>query len=138
MEQANIAESDLLLLLEKQISTLNEVLELSQRQIAELETSGLNWLLDQKDLKLEELKKTETMLGQWSEIHKRELFPEENKKLMLIRELLEAIEQSELDFEKQLGQEKNSISTELGQLSRQMQYGKDASLQRANIKKMIT
>ena len=133
-----MTESDLKLLLEKQVSLLKELLNFSQRQFAETDSVGLDVLLSQKDKCFEELQKVDSMLLNWHEKYNRALHSEEKKLDQLIQDLMEKILLSEKEFEKIVGREKNSVSLELTQLGHQMQYRKDSEHQRPQIKNMKT
>ncbi len=133
-----MTESDLKLLLEKQVSLLKELLNFSQRQFAETDSVGLDVLLSQKDKCFEELQKVDSMLLNWHEKYNRALHSEEKKLDQLIQDLMEKILLSEKEFEKIVGREKNSVSLQLTQLGHQMQYRKDSEHQRPQIKNMKT
>ena len=133
-----MTESDLKLLLEKQVSLLKELLNFSQRQFAETDSVGLDVLLSQKDKCFEELQKVDSMHLNWHEKYNRALHSEEKKLDQLIQDLMEKILLSEKEFEKIVGREKNSVSLQLTQLGHQMQYRKDSEHQRPQIKNMKT
>ncbi len=133
-----MTESDLKLLLEKQVSLLKELLNFSQRQFAETDSVGLDVLLSQKDKCFEELQKVDSMLLNWHEKYNRALHSEEKKLDQLIQDLMEKILLSEKEFEKIVGREKNSVLLQLTQLGHQMQYRKDSEHQRPQIKNMKT
>ena len=133
-----MTESGLKLLLEKQQSLLEELLEFSQRQFAETEPVGLDNLLSQKDKCFEELQKVDSMLEKWHQKYTRQFQAEEETLDKLIQELIEKILLSEKEFEKIVGREKNAVSLQITQLGRQMQYRKDPGYQRPQIKNMKT
>ena len=133
-----MTESGLKLILEKQQSLLKELLDFSQRQFAETDPVGLDNLLSQKDKCFEELQKVDSMLEKWHQQYNRPFQAEEQKLDQLIQDLLEKILLSEKEFEKIVGREKNAVSLQIIQLSRQMQYRKDPGHQRPQIKNMKT
>ena len=133
-----LTDSDLKLLLEKQESLLKEFLDFSQRQFADSDAVGLDELLLQKERCFEELLKVDSLLEKWHTQYDRPLRKAEQKLDLIIQELLERIQHSEKDFEKMVGREKNSVSLQISQLSRQMQYRKEPVQQRAKIKNMLT
>ena len=133
-----MTESGLKLLLEKQQSLLEELLDFSQRQFAETDPVGLDNLLSQKDKCFEELQKVDLMLEKWDQKYKRPFQDEEEKLDQLIQDLMEKILLSEKEFEKIVGREKNAVSLQITQLGRQMQYRKDPGYQRPQIKNMKT
>ena len=134
-----MTESGLKLLLEKQQSLLKELLDFSQRQFAETDPVGLDNLLSQKDKCFEELQKVDSMLEKWHQKYNRPFLQAEEEKLdQLIQDLMEKILLSEKEFEKIVGREKNAVSLQITQLGRQMQYRKDPSYQRPQIKNMKT
>ena len=125
-------------LLEKQQSLLKELLDFSQRQFAETDPVGLDNLLSQKDKCFEELQKVDSMLEKWHHKYNRPFQAEEEKLDQLIQDLMEKILLSEKEFEKIVGLEKNSVSLQINQLSRQMQYRKELGHQRPKLKNMKT
>jgi len=133
-----LTDSDLKLLLEKQESLLKEFLDFSQRQFADSDAVGLDELLLQKERCFEELLKVDSLLEKWHTQYDRPLRKAEQKLDVTLQELLERIQHSEKDFEKMVGREKNSVSLQISQLSRQMQYRKEPVQQRAKIKNMLT
>ncbi|MBS1254786.1 MAG: hypothetical protein MAG581_00582 [Deltaproteobacteria bacterium] len=133
-----MTESGLKDLLEKQQTLLMELLDFSQRQFAETDPVGLDNLLSQKDRCFEELQKIDSLLEKWHEQYKRPLHEAEQKLDSIIQDLLEKILLSEKDFEKIVGREKNAVSLQIDQLSRQMQYRKEPGQQRHQIKNMKT
>ena len=133
-----MTESGLKLLLEKQQSLLKELLDFSQRQFAETDPVGLDNLLSQKDKCFEDLKKVDLMLEKWHQKYNRHFQAEEEKLDQLIQDLMEKTLLSEKEFEKIVGREKNAVSLQITQLSRQMQYRKDPLHLRPQIKKMKT
>ena len=133
-----MTESSLKLLLEKQESLLEELLDFSQRQFAETDSVGLDVLLSQKDKCFEELQKVDSMLLNWHEKYNRALHSEEKKLDQLIQDLMEKILLSEKEFEKIVGLEKNAVSLQINQLCRQMEYRKEPGHQRPKIKNMKT
>ena len=133
-----LTDSDLKLLLEKQESLLKEFLDFSQRQFADSDAVGLDELLLQKERCFEELLKVDSLLEKWHTQYDRPLRKAEQKLDVTLQELLERIQHSEKDFEKMVGREKNSVSLQIAQLSRQMQYRKEPVQQRAKIKNMLT
>lgn len=138
MANKKLTDSDLKLLLEKQESLLKEFLDFSQRQFADSDAVGLDELLLQKERCFEELLKVDSLLEKWHTQYDRPLRSAEQKLDLIIQELLERIQHSEKDFEKMVGREKNSVSLQISQLSRQMQYRKEPVQQRAKIKNMLT
>ena len=68
----------------------------------------------------------------------RRLKPLEQNLDKNIQNLMEKILISEEDFEKVLGREKNDVSIQIANISRQMQYRKDPTKRRAKIKNMKT
>ena len=62
-----------------------KLLELSQRQIIENETREWDWLLDQKQECIDELKKLEELEVQWNENHP---FDFNNQELKILQNLL--------------------------------------------------
>jgi len=133
-----MTESGLKLLLEKQKSLLKELLDFSQRQLAETDPVGLDNLLSQKDQCFEELQKVDSLLEKWHLKYKRPLQAEEEKLDQLIQDLMEKILLSEKEFEKIVGLEKNAVSLQITQLGRQIQYRKDPVHHRPQIKNMKT
>ena len=133
-----MTESGLKLLLEKQQSLLKELLDFSQRQFAETDTVGLDNLLIQKDKCFEELQKVDSMLEKWHQKYNRPIQAEEVKLDQFIQDLMEKILLSEKEFEKIVGREKNAVSLQITQLSRQMLYRKDPGHQRPQIKNLKT
>ena len=133
-----MTESGLKLLLEKQQSLLKEFLEFSQRQFAETDAVGLDNLLSQKDKCFEELQKVDSLLEKWYQQYNRPFHADEKKLDQLIQNLMEKILISEKEFEKIVGREKNAVSLQITQLGRQMQYRKDPSHQRPQLKNMKT
>ena len=77
-------------------------------------------------------------MKKWHEQYKRPLHEAEQKLDSIIQDLLEKILLSEKDFEKIVGREKNAVSLQIDQLSRQMQYRKEPGQQRHQIKNMKT
>lgn len=138
MANKKLTDSDLKLLLEKQESLLKEFLDFSQRQFADSDAVGLDELLLQKERCFEELLKVDSLLEKWHTQYDRPLRKAEQKLDVTLQELLERIQHSEKDFEKMVGREKNSVSLQISQLSRQMQYRKEPVQQRAKIKNMLT
>ena len=133
-----MTESGLKLLLEKQQSLLKEILDFSQRQFAETDPVGLDNLLSQKDKSFEELKDVASMLEKWYQIYNRPFQAEEKKLEEAIQDLMEKILLSEKEFEKIVGLEKNSVSLQITQLGRQMEYRKDLGHKRPQLKNMKT
>ena len=133
-----MTESSLKLLLEKQQSLLKGLLEFSQRQLAETDPVGLDNLLSQKDKCFEELQKVDSLLEKWHQLYIRSFQADEKKLDQLIQDLMEKILLSEKEFEKIVGLEKNSVSLQINQLGRQMQYRKDPGQQRPKLKNMKT
>jgi len=133
-----MTESGLKHLLEKQQSLLKEFLDFSQCQFAETDPVGLDNLLSQKEKCFEELQKVDSMLEKWHHKYKRPFQAEEEKLEQLIHDLMAKILLSEKEFEKIVGREKNAVSLQITQLSRQMQYRKDPLHLRPQIKKMKT
>ena len=133
-----MTESGLKLLLEKQQSLLEELLDFSQRQFAETDPVGLDNLLSQKDKCFEELLKVDLMLEKWHHKYNRPFQDEEDKLDQLVKDLMEKILVSEKEFEKIVGREKDAISLQITQLSSQMQYRKDLGHRRPQIKNMKT
>ena len=133
-----MTESGLKLLLEKQQSLLEKLLEFSQRQFAETDPVGLDNLLSLKDKCFEELQKVDLMLEKWHQKYTRPFQAEEGTIDKLIQDLMEKILLSEKEFEKIVGREKNAVSLQITQLGRQMQYRKDPGYQRPQIKNMKT
>ena len=133
-----MTESDLKLLLEKQQSLLKELLDFSQRQFAETDSVGLDNLLSQKDKCFEELQKVDSLLEKWHQLYNRPFQADEKILNQLIQDLMKKILLSEKEFEKIVGLEKNSVSLQINQLGRQMQYRKDPGQQRPKLKNMKT
>ena len=133
-----MTESGLKLLLEKQQSLLEKLLDFSQRQLAENDSVGLDDLLSHKDKCFKELQEIDSMLQIWHQEYNRPLNTEEKKLDRLIQELMEKILLSEKEFEKIVGREKNAVSLQITQLGHQMQYRKESEHQRPQIKNMKT
>ena len=133
-----MTDSELKLLLEKQESLLKKLLEFSQRQFAESDTVALDGLLKQKDRYFDELQKLDPLLEKCHKQFDRPLGTVEQKLDENIQDLLEKLLLSEQGFEKILGREKNAVSLQIAQISNQMQYRKDTTKQRPQIKKMTT
>ena len=131
-------DSGLKLLLEKQESLLKELLDFSQRQFAETDSVGLDNLLSQKDKCFEELQKVDSLLEKWHQLYNRPFQADEKILNQLIQDLMKKILLSEKEFEKIVGLEKNSVSLQINQLGRQMQYRKDPGQQRPKLKNMKT
>ena len=133
-----MTDSELKFLLEKQESLLKKLLEFSQRQFAESDTVALDGLLKQKDRYFDELQKLDPLLEKWHKQFDRPLGAVEQKLDENIQDLLEKLLLSEQGFEKILGREKNAVSLQIAQISNQMQYRKDTTKQRPQIKNMTT
>ena len=133
-----MTESGLKLLLEKQQSLLQELLDFSQRQFAETDPVGMDNLLSQKDKCFEELHNVGSLLEKWHQRYDRPFQTDEKKIDQLIKDLMEKILLSEKEFEKIVGLEKNAVSLQINQLGRQMQYRKELRHQRPKIKNMKT
>ena len=133
-----MTESGLKILLEKQQSLLKELLDFSQRQLAETDSVGLDNLFSQKDKCFEELQKVDSLLEKWHQIYNRPFQAEVKKLEEVIRDLMEKILLSEKEFEKIVGLEKNSVLQQINQLGRQMQYRKEPGHQRPKLKNMKT
>ena len=133
-----MTESGLKLLLEKQQSLLEELLDYSQRQFAETDSVGLDDLLLQKDKCFEELQKVDSLLEKWHQRFNRSFQADEKILDQMIQDLMEKILLSEKEFEKIVGLEKNAVSLQINQLGRQMQYLKEPGHQRPKLKNMKT
>tara|TARA_Y100001970_G_scaffold287003_1_gene410554 strand:+ start:748 stop:1164 length:417 start_codon:yes stop_codon:yes gene_type:complete len=133
-----LSDSDLMLIFKKQESILKIILDLSQLQLAENDSLGLDELLKKKDTCIEELKKLDPILEKWYLENKRPLKPIEQNIEKNILDLMENILISENDFEKLLGQEKNAVSLQISEISNQMQYRKKKGHQKIAIKRMKT
>jgi len=133
-----MTDSELKFLLEKQESLLKKLLEFSQRQFAESDAVALDGLLIQKDRYFDELQKLDPLLEKWHKQFDRPLGTVEQKLDENIQDLLEKLLLSEQGFEKILGREKNAVSLQIAQISDQMQYRKDTTKQRSQIKNMTT
>ena len=133
-----LKDSDLKLILEKQESTLGNILDLSQLQFAETDPIGLDLIMGKKDLFFEELKKIDSLLEKWYTQYKRPLNKFEQILEKHIQDLMGRILISEKDFEKVLGRENNDVSIQIANISRQMHYRKDPTKRRAKIKNMKT
>ena len=117
---------------------MKELLDFSQRQFAEKDSVGLDNLLSQKDKCFEELQKVDSLLEKWHQRYNRPFQTDEKKLDQIIQGLMEKILLSEKEFEKIVGREKNAVSLQITQLSRQMQYRKDPGHHRPQIKNMKT
>ena len=133
-----MTDSELKLLLEKQELLLKNLLELSQRQFAESDAVALDELLKQKDSHFDELQKLDPLQEKWHKKYNRSLGPEEQKLDDNIKDLLEKLLLSEQNFVKIVGRDKNAISLQIAQISNQMQYRKDTTRQRPQIKNITT
>jgi len=129
-----LTNNDLQLLLEKQESILKDILDFSQLQLAETDTVGLDRILKNKEICFEELKRIVSLLEKWHLEFNRPLMKNEKKLDQNLKDLMERILVSEKDFEKKIGMEKNSISLQIEHISRQMQYRKNTTNQKAKIK----
>ena len=117
-----LQDSDLLILFKRRFRIYRELLQLSQRQFAESDPTGWNWLLDRKQEFIDELQQMDGLQAAWEESHDRERNPEESKLLEHAEELLERVRDSEEEFEKRILHEKNLVSHEMEQLGKQMNY----------------
>ena len=138
MENKKLTNNDLLLLLEKQESILKDILDLSQLQFAETDSVGLDIILRKKDICFEELKRIRSLLEKWYLEYDRPLKDSEQKLESNLQDLMKKILVSEKDFEKKIGQEKNSVSLEISHISSQMKYRKNPADQRSKIKNVKT
>ena len=138
MGNKKLSESDLILILNKQESVLKILLDLSQLQLAENDSLGLDNIMNKKDKCISELKKIDLILEKWYLENVRPLNKIEQNLEKNIHNLLEKIIISEGDFEKVLGQEKNAVSLQISQISNQMQYRKNTTVKRIKIKNMKT
>ena len=138
MANKKLAESDLILLLEKQELLLKELLNYSQRQFAESDSVGLEGLLSQKEDCFSEMQKVDLLLEKWHSQYRRNLNKSEEAVNETLLGLLEKILHSEKEFSEIIGRDKKAISLQIEELSRQMQYRKEPLQQRAKIKNMTS
>ncbi len=117
---------------------LEELLDLSQRQMAESETAGWNWLLDQKQQVIEKLRETEALQELWRSQHERDLKNEEISLHETHRKLMEKLLQSELSVEKIMSEEKKQVFREMDQLRQQINYSRRVSGNQLYPSKRIT
>ena len=117
-----LQDSDLLILLKRRFRIYRELLELSQRQFAESDPTGWNWLLDRKQEFIDELQQMDGLQAAWEESYDRERNSEEAILLESAEALLERVRDSEEEFEKRILHEKNLVSHEMEQLGKQMNY----------------
>ena len=117
-----LQDSDLLIMLKRRFRIYRELLQLSQRQFAESDPTGWNWLLDRKQEFIDELQQMDGLQEAWEESHDRERNPEEAELLERAEALLERVRDSEEEFEKRILHEKNLVSHEMEQLGKQMNY----------------
>lgn len=129
-----LTNNDLLLLLEKQESILKDILDFSQLQLAETDPVGLDRIMKNKEICFEELERIVSLIEKWHLEFDRSLTKNEQNKDNNLKDLMERILVSEKDFEKKIGLEKNSVSLQIEHISRQMQYRKNPTNQRAKIK----
>ena len=115
-------DSDLLILLKRRYRIYRELLQLSQRQFAESDPTGWNWILDRKQEFIDELQQMDGLQVAWEESHDRERNPEEAELLERSEALLDRVRDSEEEFEKRILHEKNLVSHEMEQLGKQMNY----------------
>ncbi|MBC8258458.1 MAG: hypothetical protein H8E38_05540 [SAR324 cluster bacterium] len=133
-----MTDSELKLLLEKQVSLLQELLDLSQRQLAESDQVGIDGVLSQKDVCFKELQQVDSMLILWHKQYERDFSKEEEFIYANVEVLLEKLLLSEKEYEKLVGREKNAVSLQISQLSSQMQYREGPKKNRSQIKNMTT
>ena len=117
-----LQDSDLLILLKRRCRIYRELHQLSQRQFAESDPTGWNWLLDRKQEFIDELQQMDGLQLAWEESHDRERNPEEAELVERSESLLERVRDSEEEFEQRILHEKNLVSHEMEQLGKQMNY----------------
>ena len=138
MGNKNFSENDLKLILKKKESIFKNLLDLSQLQFAENDSLGLDEVIKKKDSYIEELQKLDLIHEKWHLQYNRPLKKLEQDFENNIHNLMEKLLISEKNFEKVIGQEKNAVSLQISQISRQMQYRKNPERNRVKIKDMKT
>ena len=99
MANETLHQSDRLALLQRREELFQALLELSQRQFAEKETRGWDWLLERKQECIDELVQLDELENQWTELHALEFSPEELQIVENLESLLKRIRESEEAFE---------------------------------------
>ena len=138
MANKKFSDNDLKLILKKQESILESLLDLSQLQFAENDSLGLDEVIKKKDHYILELQKIDLILEKWYSEYNRPLKKLEQDFEKNIQVLMENLLISEKNFEKIIGQEKKDVSLQISHISRQMQDRKNPSRSRIKIKSMKT
>jgi hypothetical protein len=120
-----LADSDLILILERKNDQLKQWVELSQQQLAirePMEPAELELLLGRKEQLMEELRKLDQLMESWGARHRRPPNYREVRQLRLSARLLEQIQEAENSFMTRLQKDRQELSREIGQLRNQVNY----------------
>lgn len=121
MENKPLVDSDLLLLLEKKLSLLEELLQLSNQQITTNEMLLWEPIFQKKDDCIENLQRIDGLIETWSRQRKRELHSKEILCLQRIKKILEQIQTAEQLFEEKVKTEQEHLSREKHKLGSKFQ-----------------
>ena len=116
-----LLEGELFLLLEKKLSLLTELFQLAKKQISLVDELELETVFYQKDQFVKAMQKTDAIIAMWHQEHLRVFNEREQSLLEYIQTGIEDILELEQQFERQLQQEKASISAEMEQLRNRSQ-----------------
>ncbi|MBF0288338.1 MAG: hypothetical protein HQM14_11015 [SAR324 cluster bacterium] len=119
--ERQLADSELILLLEKKRTLLAELFQLVQKQLHLVDAIEFDGLLNQKDQCIEAMRQTDEVIAIWHQEYTRDYSEPENKVLQYIRTGLQDVLTLEKQFEERLQQEKTAIAAEIRQLGNHSQ-----------------
>ncbi len=124
MANEELADGDLVLILEHKNDLLRQWVDIGQQQLAiqELVEAELELLLRQKEQLMDELRRLDKLMESWGARHPRSPNHEEVHQLRLSETLLQQIQEAEEAFMTRLQEMRQSLSKEMGRLRSHINY----------------